>query len=927
MVTQIDSSLLLGYYQSRTGAAGGAVASASTGTGKKVAPTAPWTKPTAAAELTEAVKGALAGRKFVNENGAKLDLPGASGDYRKLFALYQGLSALSSVAEQSGGKGLTDADRAKYERAFGRGLEEISGYVSDLDLDKLRVIQGDVAGQAKTVGIPRNKTQYVTPPLVSGSSANVPDAFVGDVKFDIAVKRASGAPTTVAIDLAGMGGQTRSLANVVTYINTQLQAAGVDARFATERIPGGDKTTQLGGKTVKIGTNPDQFALKVKVASGETLSFSAPATAPAVYVAQKVGDPDPDGKEDTKDSTEANQLLKFQTATSAAVPAPLQRPGEANWVDGRVFAKTLGPEVVAVRDTKVAADGSVFLLADVNGKTAGQAIKGDQDVALLKYDAAGQLVFARTLGAADEASGLAMALSSDGKIAIAGSVKGVLGGATDGPLNSTDATKTDSFVTVYDSEGQELWTQRRGARQDDAATDVAFGADGTVYVSGRTASILPNGAPLGGVDGYLQAFKTDAKGVASSAFTTTFGSAADDKPAGMVVNGTSVITASVENGRAILRRFDVSGAAPVLAATRDLGDLQGGSISGLAMNGSQLVVVGSTRNAALSAGGVTRAHAGGMDAFAASLNASLGGGGGSIAYYGGAGDDEATSLAVSGGRVWIGGSAGTDLPGYPTPTNDDAQDGFLAELNVATGAVGWSRRFGGKDGQAAPSAIAVDATGASVLDRIGLPKGELDLSDSQYLTAQTSIRAGDSFTVKTGFGRTSTVTIDAKETLDTLAAKIRRASGFTAKVSISTVDGQRSLRVEPNSNNALIEFGAGKIDKDALALLGVPEGVVRKTVVVDGKSQPADGKGALYGLGLPSDLKIDSDADRRRTVAEITSALNQVRSAYRDLVAAATPQTGQAAAAAAASSGKPAPAYLRNQLANYQAALARLGGG
>jgi hypothetical protein len=923
MVTSVDSSLLLGYYQSRAGLGGSALIGASSTPSKKVAPTAPWSQPTAAAATSEAVKAALAGRKFVNETGAQLDLPGASQDYRKLFALYQGLSTLSSLAEQASGKNVSDVDLAKYQRAFGRGLQEISTYVGEADFDKLRVIQGDAASSAKTVGITRSKPSYTTPPLVTGSSANVPDAFLGNVQFKISVKRGT-TPTDINIDLAEMGGQTRSLANVVAFMNTKLKAAGVDARFATERTPGGDKTTKIGGRDVKIGTNPDQFSLKLNVATGETVSFSAAATQPAVYVAQDAGDPNPDGKTDTDDSTEAAQFLKFQTGTSGAVPAPLQRPGESNWVDGRLFGKTLGPEVKTVRDTKVAADGSVYLLADVTDKTAGQEIKGAQDVALLKYDAAGNLIYARTLGAADEASGLSMALSADGKIAVAGSVKGVLTGATDGALNSTDSTKTDSFVTVYDAEGQELWTQRRGARLNDEATDVAFGADGAVYVTGRTTSARPNGGFVGGSDTYLEAFKADAKGVVKPAFTTTFGTTGDDKPAGMVVDGTSVITASVENGRAILRRYDVSGASPVLTSTRDIGDLQGGSIAGLAIDNGKLIVAGSTRNASLSAGSVTKAHAGGMDAFAASLNADLSAGG-QIAYYGGSGDDVATSLAVSNGQVWIGGSAGKDIPGYATSVSDKSKDGFLAQIDVGAGSVPWSRRFTGKDGRAAPTSIAVDATGASVLDRIGLPKGELDLTDSQLITAQTSIRAGDTFKVKSGFGVTSTVTIEAKDTLDSLATKIKRASGYTAKISFTTVSGVRTLRIEPNSNTAMIEFSAGKTDKDALALLGIPEGVVRKTVMEDGKSVPADRKGPLYGLSLPSNLKLDTESDRKRALAEITSGLSAIRSAYKDLVAAASPRTVEQAAAAAVSG--PVPTYLQNQLANYQAALARLGGG
>jgi hypothetical protein len=714
---------------------------------------------------------------------------------------------------------------------------------------------------------------------------------------------------------------------VVIYINSKLEAAGVDTRFATQRLPGAERTTTAGGKTISLGPGPDRWALRVKP-NGESVSFNATASQPAVYLAQGVGDPNPDGKIDTKDGVLQTQFLKFQTG-NVGVDAPAQPANEPNWVDGRTFAKTLGPEVKTVRATKVGADGSVYMLADVTAKTAGQDIKGTQDVALLKYDAAGNLVFSRTLGASDSASGLALALAADGKIAIAGSVTGGLNGATEGALNSgpsgTFADQTDSFVTVFNADGEELYTQRRGARLADEASQLTFGADGTVYVAGRARSALPGASNSGDYDGYIEAFAPpDALGKVATTFTQNFGTAGGDRPAGMVLDGTSLVVAAVENGRGVLRRFDVSSGTPVLTSTRDLGDLQGGDITGLALDGTDVVVAGYTSNAALNAGTVTKALSGGYDAFAARVSASLSpAGSDAIAYYGGTGDDKATALSVANGEVWIAGAAGTDLPGQPAVGK---KDGFLAKLDVATGAVDWSRRFTGKDGFAAPTSIAVDPTGSSALDRLGLPKGAIDLTDSQQITAGSSLRAGEQFTVRAGTGHTSTITIEAADTLDTLAQKIRRATGFQAKVTIGTADGKRRLTIAPLNPRMVIEFGAGKADKNALEMLGIPEGVVRSTVVVkSGGTLPADGKPQIYGLGLPSDLNLQDAKSILHAAAEVAAAQGVIRKAYKDLVAAASPKTPEQIAATAAATGK-VPQYLQNQIANYQAALQRLGG-
>jgi hypothetical protein len=931
MVTSIDSSLLLSFYNARIGASSGTSLVASSITSKKATPTAPWLTSTtaaqAAAQTSAAVKSALAGHRFINENAAQVDVPGASVDYRKLFALYQGLSTLEGLVNEAQKKGLTNIERQRIDETFAKGIGEVKDYVRTADFDKLRMTFGDVADSAKTtVPVTSTKSEFVTQPIYSGSSADAVPQFAGNVKFTMNVTR-SGVAHAVNIDFSEMGAQTRSLTNVVNYINGKLAAEGVDTRIATQRTPGAERTVKAGGQTISLGTGPDQWALKIQP-KGESVSFSAADTAGAVYLAQGVGDPNPDGKIDTADGVISQQLLKFQTDTTV-VDAPAQGQNDANWVDGRTFARTLGPEVKTVRATQVGTDGSVYMLADVNGKTGGQEIAGAQDVALLKYDAAGNLVYTRTLGASDTATGLGLAVSADGKVAIAGSVTGGLNGAIDGALNSGPdsafADQTDSFVTVFNADGEELWTQRRGARQADEASQLTFGADGTVYVAGRSKSVMPGGTALGDWDGYVEAFAPpDAKGKVATVFTQTFGSASADRPAGMVLDGTNLITASVENGRAVLRRFDISGGSAVLTDTRDLGDLQGGDITGLALDGGDVVIAGSTSNGALAAGSVTRAYSGGVDAFAARVSKDLSSQpSDAIAYYGGAGDDRATALSVAGGKVWIAGSAGTDLPGQPAVGK---KDGFLASLDVGAGTIDWSRRFTGKEGYAAPSSIAVDTTGASALDRLGLPKGLLDLDSSSQLTAMSSLRAGEQFTVRVGSGLTSTVTIDRDETLDTLAQKIRRATGFQAKVTIGLVDGQRKLTVVPQNDRQVIEFGAGKIDKNALELLGIPEGVVRTTKVINDKTQPADGKGQIYGLGLPSDLNLSDATQISHAAAEISAAIVVVRQAYRDMVNAANPKTAQQAAADAAKSGK-VPAYLTNQIANYQAALDRLTGG
>lgn len=925
MIT-FDSSSLLGYYLSKAGVnANGGAATPGAGAAAKKLPTPPWDLKAKVPRANDLVKQVMSGGAFVNEGAAKLDVPGASHDYQKMFALYQALNTLSGLAERYASASTPAAEKARVQSLFSTGLAQTLGYLNGMKLDQLRLTEGAAIDKAakSTVGVKRENDNYQTGVVHVGGPDDAVKAFQGDVKFDISVQRSKSNAVQVPIDLSEMGSTPRTMANVVNFINDKLKAAGVDTRFATVRTQAEPKVVKVGSKTVTLPAGPDEWSLKVKGSAIEKVSFSAPASTPAIYLSQRVGAISTavkNGVSATTGST-AQQLLKFQVGDlPAGSSAPAAKPGEANWVDGRVFSTTLGKEVTATRATVTGPDGSVYMLADVSSSNNGQPIKGKGDVALLKYDSAGTLVYSRTLGAADTANGYALAVSPDGKVAVAGSVKGALQGAVEGALNSDPGSgKTDSFVTLYDAHGDEVWTERRGAREDDQVNSVAFGADGTVYVAGQTKSPMPGGGgQIGGWDGYLEGFGTTASGAPTVKFTTQFGGYGDDKPAGVAISGNTLVVAGVENGRGVVRQFTLQPSGPPTpAGVRDLGDLQGGSIAGVAFNGADIVVAGSTRNGALSAGSVNTAHSGGVDAFVAKLSTGLGPQASDrLTYFGGQGDDGASALTVSGGQVWIAGSSASTDPSKP-----DAKDGYVAQIDPQTGAVGWTRRFTAQDGQAAPTSIAVDPNGSSVLDRLGLPKGTLSYQDSTLLTSATSVRAGDQFLVRTSPGaRPAAVTIAADDTLATLAVKVQRAAGFQVKVSVVTDKDTNTsrLQIEPMNAKSTVEIMAGAPGKNALTALGLTEGVVR-TVATNSKGKVDPNQAKVYGLNLPPNMALDSKDGANAINTALQAALSTIRTAYQDLDAKLHPKP-------ATPTGK-APAYLTAQIKNYQAGLARLNGG
>jgi hypothetical protein len=947
-VITFDSSLLLGYYQAKTAgqaansaASVGTSSSSSSTSGKKAVPSSPWTAMTS--EPSDLVKAALNGRKFVDESAAVAASPTISGDYKKLFAAYQALNTLSAIANRSTEKGVTDSEIKRLQAVFSKGLNEVNGYVQNLSTDSMRLTTGAVMTSDKsTVGVPKNNYNYVTNTLYSGKVDDEVPTFKGNVSFTMNIKK-FGVATDVTMDLSEMGSTPRTMANVVTFFNDKLKVAGFDTQFAVNRTVGQERTTTVNGQTVKLPATGDDFALQVKGDLTETLTFSAAAAKPAVYITTAAGNPDPDKNTTTDDAVIENTLTKYG-------------PGTAGTPGTKVFSDTLEGTISTVHKTLTGPDGSLYVLADVDGTTSMQSIKGDQDVALLKYDSSGKLLYARTLGASNTATGYNMAISDDGQVAIAGSVAGGLSGAANGPINSDSAgTLTDSFVTLYDAKGDETWTVRRGGMLEDEATAVAFGEDGVVYVGGRTKSDIPGsatGATEGGYDSYLTAFATDIAGTPKALFTTHFGSENNDTVAGIVVDGTKVVVASKEGSEAMLRSFDVSttivteprtylndnevwvtepttytkGATFTQGATRDLGSLKGGNIAGLTIDNGQLYIGGSTTNGALDVNNQTKAASGGSDGFVARLSLDLSDkSADTLAYYGGTGDDTVTGMAVSNGQAWLVGSAGKDLAGQATVGD---KDGYVAQINVATGAAVWEQRLTGKDGYATPTSIAVDASGSSALDIFGIPRGTMNFTQTDKIVSATSARAGDTFQVRTrARGTLTTIKIENDDTLDTLAGKIRKATGYAAKVEFSSVGNNRVLRLSPSQTTSTVEILPGKGGTDVLESLGLKPGIVRNTKTDHGQTVSADGKGPIYGFSLDTGLDLTDATGRGAATSAMTKALSAVRLAYREMADKANGVKTDASTTGSGKTGGTVPTYLTNQIANYQAALSRLTGG
>lgn len=588
------------------------------------------------------------------------------------------------------------------------------------------------------------------------------------------------------------------------------------------------------------------------------------------------------------------------------------------WFPGRAFDVAIGggAKVATTRAVAAGPDGSVYVLADISADAGGLAIKGARDIALFKYDSAGKLAYSEVLGASTSASGFALAVDqSTGNIAIAGSVEGDLSGASAGKGGA------DSIVTVLDSSGKTLWTQRRGAVGNDQAQALAFAPDGSLIAAGKTDSALGSSLALGGSDAYVRGYSSTG----AELFTRQFGASRDDSASALLVRsngagGIDIITGGVEDNRGVLRSFSYqAGAGLSTGATRDIGYFYKGEINALAASGAELYVGGAAGADRLTLDSTARGAVAGQEGFVARLDADLTSHALDRAtYLGSAQDDTVRGVAVVNGQVYASGVTGGVIAGLGA---SNVKQGFISRIGD-DGAAEWTRTFTSSGGSVTLNAMAVDQSGASPLDILGLPRGVVSVNDSSKLTDRSALRVDDEFKIGVDGRRLTTIKITAADTLASLASSINRVLGSSGRAEIVKDDsGKEALKITARDGKA-IRLDAGREGHDALGALGLTQGVIAVNTA-GSKSMKT------FGLGLiAADLKLDTKANATKAKAEVSAAASIVRQAYEALLHPnAKPQTAEEKALAArkAAAGA-APEYYTAQLQNYKAALARLGG-
>jgi hypothetical protein len=482
----------------------------------------------------------------------------------------------------------------------------------------------------------------------------------------------------------------------------------------------------------------------------------------------------------------------------------------------------------------------------------------------------------------------------------------------------------DSYVAKYDANGNQTWAKQIQTLANNQASSVSVDSSGNVYIGGQVSGGLIGAGQTGsgGADAYIA--KLDSKG--NVVYEHQYGSSGTDSTAATATTADGgLVVASVVNGHAIISKYANGDATTAPVWQEDLGALQaGGGIGGITVSNGQIYVTGTTSNTNLTAGGaasVAHASSGGMDAFVFSIaDSGTTATANTVTYVGTGATDKGNAVTVgSDGTIYLAGTTSGTFAGQTrnVPAVDNM---FVSALNT-DGTIKWTRQYGGADGTSTGQGVAFDNSGSSVLDALGLPRGQISFNQTVDLTAATTLRAGDSFSIKiTGATtRTAKITIAQGETLNSLVSKINNELQNAGKASVAYGNGSETLKIAINSG-VIATLVNGPANSDALSRLGLSAQTLTNTSSTSSGSS-AGSTTTAYGLGLPVNTDISTSSGGGAARAQLLSVLSTIQKIYQTENAPPAPAT-----VGNGSASGPVSSYVTSQLANYSLALSMFGG-
>ncbi len=274
------------------------------------------------------------------------------------------------------------------------------------------------------------------------------------------------------------------------------------------------------------------------------------------------------------------------------------------------------------------------------------------------------------------------------------------GGTT---LTTTNAGGSDGYLVKLDAAGNSVWATSLGGASTDQATRVAADASGNVYVAGTYSSTAKFGATSLSSSGGNDTFLTKLNATSGSVvWAQGFGGSSDDSVGGLDVDGSgNVVLGGTFFGSVGFGATTISSGGSTIPGAfvakltsggsvswaQALTSTQGGSLGDVQVDSAGSVYVGGNFVGVGSFGGTALYSSGGVDPYTVKLNAS-----GVYQWQmhgGGPGTDTVTALAVGGvDNVTMAGSFGVpSIFGDTTLAGANPSNVYYAQIGTQTTAV------------------------------------------------------------------------------------------------------------------------------------------------------------------------------------------------------------------------------------------------
>ncbi len=890
---------------------------------------APWSNQTTDSNnsVDALVRKAMASKTLFDKNAPGLSDAKGNKDLESLFKMYQALNTLSALADKASGKTTSSSTRADLNERFQQGLAELQSYLATTDTDQVQMLFGKKQSQIETTVIPKTNNKYEGIGLVAETPTGTIKGLDGTESFTINLKTPTRSDT-FTVDLSKIEGNI-SVNKVVNLINQELSSKVMTDSNGDPTLDSKGKTTPLYDTRAEAYQDADgNWGIRFNGNSVETITLGDPTVSSSLYVltgTQKGSTAGIGGLTRLDDATGAlktainNSTVVAGTDTNATKLAEglaSTDPKAKEGADHTVHAQT------SARDTAVDSKGFVYVVGSTSGDVGTQKGDGGNGMFLTKYAPDGTVVFSRLISEG-ETEGYSLAIDKDDNVIVAGSTTGKLGS------RQTDVfSGQDSFVSRYSSDGTLNFTVQLDRVALDAATAVTTDANGDIYIAGNTRGAIASGQTAQGSTDVFVA-KIDAgprvvENVPSRLVSISqFGTSGADTVAGIAIGPDgSLVVASTENGQAVVRSLDTANLSNQLGQV----NLGTANLSGIAVDETTgtIAVVGSTTGTSLNAGPATGSHQGNTDGFLARLDGGLNAQG--YTFLGTGGTDKIGDVIASNGEFYVTGTTTGVMAGSGKKGSTDA---FVSRLDAASGAVEQTTQFGTLETATSGVSLALNPNGhSSTLEKLGLRTGVLNTKLSDDLFSVTGLKAGDHFNISVG-NTTRKITLQEGDTLDRLAKRIRSSFANDLTVTVHNSSAGSKLQFKAQDGKEVV-FSAGAAGQDALSKLGLEPGRLYDSNVLYGVgNESGTDKTSAYTPGGNFALELDfslqlKDASSAEYVKNVmNNAIEAIKRGYRSLYYDPT----KAALSSGSTGTGNVSAYWTNKIANYQDALARLGGG